>query len=581
MEFFCPKCQKKHPVSAITADLLSICKSDIRENLNGLISEGNLEPQAVIQVNNLSKVISGITDSTFLAYSREELPNLLSGFAPEGDGFSGELYFTIKDLRQRLSEKMPTAADGIAWNHIENLMKVPVFRREMTFQYTVSPDSEFVFTSCQDHGDYFDDGRTLLGYRRICSVCGTVLHQSTGLAQELVIVLAGSPRAGKTSCITAVVNALSEATAFHNGLSMIRYNYDEPVRWLFNETEENYKKGKKVLKTETNQEEASAYSLHLRLGAQDAGKKEKSTECILTFVDMPGEFWQTNGNGLTESFFKQYQGIFRNTDCIWLFLSKASAMGVDLEKNPELAKNTSDDTETVKNSSPELLQANFTALIEHVYQGGGKKVPPIAMILTKTDADVMKDNPELDRDLKREFGLFPVNQMIYQQNADETTKLFDKKTEKSLPMLDLRAIYDQGQAVRQFFSKRAVRYQAAIEGCFQDRYYAAMSAYGHPAVERDDPASNPPTPFHELHPLIWTLGAFGILGIRHDFDVIERGFFGNEKGKRRESRYFRFDLRQSTGSEVPREDISANLFFHQSVDSRYKATIEDKHGKGR
>lgn len=210
MEFFCPKCQKKHSVTAITADLLSVCKEGIQTGLNDMVKSGKLEAKAVIQLNNLSKVISGITDRTFLAYKREDLRAMLNDVVPEANGFSGEFILTIGNLRQRLEERMPNAARPIAWEDLDDFMNVAAVRKEMTFQYAMNNEGEYVFTSCQENGDYFPDGpqgKMLLGYRRICSECGAVLHQCTGLAPELVVVLAGSPRAGKTSCITAVVNS--------------------------------------------------------------------------------------------------------------------------------------------------------------------------------------------------------------------------------------------------------------------------------------------------------------------------------------------------------------------------------------
>lgn len=595
MKFFCPKCQKKQQADLIVPDLMSICKQEIKNRLDRLIEKGELTSQEVEGLNSLSRTTEHLSSHRFLAYSRKDLKLKLTDQVEQDGDISGTLTFTLGTLHQEFnsflsSEKNREGKDRevqawekeanvIPWESLEKLKNQVIFQRRMTFHYAQQKNAdhqvEYVFLSCQTNGDYYKepDSGVMLGFRRVCACCGTILHQCTGLAPEVVVVLAGSPRAGKTSCVTAVVSALSSQSAARNGLSLIHHANDEPVQWLFSETENFYEKGYKVTKTPTAQTSAGAYSIHLCLGQKNAGKANTSRECILTFVDMPGEFWQDNqGEGLSDDFFKQYQGIFLNANCIWLLMSKVTVMNISLEQNPELAKMTAEDANTVKNAQPVQLQRNFGSLVSQVYHN--QSVPPIAMILTKSDVNVTTQEQELN--LRKMYNLFPESQLeaaIEQKNHEDTEALFIKRN-SSLPAVNMRRLFDQGNEVRSFFEDHALAYENAICSCFEDRYYSAMSAYGHQALNRDNQSIDPPTPFHELHPLIWTLAAFGMLEVKHEMQVLAAGLMAQFTRKMdRRSDYFLFDARDKSSAGQCHSDIEATLFFHGNS---YRETIQVK-----
>lgn len=521
MKYFCVRCQRRHEVKGIVPDLLSVMKEPMLNSLEKRILEGGLSKSAVIQLSAAAKAVSTLEPGAF-SLDREDLKKTLSNPREEGQNLTGRLTFTLAELAGRMKLD------------IGSLPAMTVFDREMTFQYSSTEDGSLVFRSCHSGGDYFGTA----GFHRLCGSCGARLQQCVGLAEETVIVLAGAPRAGKTSCVTALAHRLSGTGDENHGISLIHYNRD--LLWLKKELAV-YEKGQKVEKTPTAQEYAGASSFHLKLGRKSA---------IITLVDMPGEFF-TSGDGLSADFFRQYQGIFRNTDVIWLFLSKPSVLRANLKADKNLARLTADDTDTVEFSSPERIQANFHCMIDHVYNGG--KVPPVCVILTKTDAAVG------DAQLDRCYGLFP-GERVFQTDREDTAALFAGEA------LNLRSIFSQGSRVRAFFSAHAPRYWEAIEDCFPERYYTAISAYGGPARDREDPAGAP-VPYHALHPLIWTLAVTGKLPVKHEFQVVRRNLLG---GVRRTSR----EMRVCT---LANREVCRNLF---SQTPRYLPTATNKHGKG-
>lgn len=427
----------------------------------------------------------------------------------------------------------------------------------------------------------------MLGFRRICAHCGKTLSRAVGCADEIVVALAGSPRAGKTSCLVAMISSLMEQSNL--GIRLVPQSHDET--WTSMEKEiESYQNCFKVTKTPDIQKEVPVYSMLIEIDDQKKGYNK--TQKVLTVVDMPGEFWQV-GEGLTEQFFVQYSGLYENIDCIWFVTSKATVRLSQAQNEipdfirRELSDQTSENADEIFKGNPANLEKNFRTLKAH-FESKKKTMPPMLVVLSKPDFSVS----DTDRESTGAYKLFPPENVV-SQNAEDLSAVIQHVTEKDRTVrwqgVNEKALYDHARGVQDYIQDCNVQFLQAIENNCEDRFYTTVSAYGQPASEKGIGNPRKPTPYHELYPLLWTLAITGSTRVYHKCNWLTKGLFGNIKdtqetwegvlfpySKTKEIIANAKDKKKAEDYRSVYEDLKKNMFMREKKYSI--TTIEHKRG---
>ncbi len=567
MKYFCAKCKCKHEITEIAVDLWDICRDDVKQQVNRILDNvsaddnqiDDLRPDLMSFLNDQAR-----SGKSFL-FKGSELDGRVENPVRQGDVLSGgfTLYFgwLLNQYRQDIQGTQAESALDACEPLLISTHYTPVYQSQMNFAFLrTGPQAERMFYKATDaNGDPFTDEDGLQrGFLRCCPYCGGKLSPAVGRAPEIVIALSGAPRAGKTSCLTAIASALRHGK--YRGFSMKPLPNDPLWDKLALEIDK-YDKSIKVEKTPMEQSEVPAFSFLTRVG---------NSYFVLTFVDMPGEFWLSK-NGLTKEFHEQYMGLYSNLDCIWLFISKLAvyvhALGKEGNRLPwqeQLIRDFSESSGVL--SAADNLAVNLLSLKEHM-GSLGQKLPPIAAIVTKSEADVN------DSDDIRDRKMFPI--------GEDVTAMNIKELEAILPVSDgrfklkERDYFGRAADVKSFLRKTNENLLRSIEENCDRKTYISMAAYGHPAM--DPPArledldrmeDYPPEPYHELLPLIWTMSIMGVLPIMHRCNWKKKNFFGSitdtTSGTQDYRFYYRrFEAVREKDQELQRalEDISGNLFM--------------------
>lgn len=525
MTYFCTKCQKRHPVTDISADLWSIVRDDVTMELDELsirLQQQAKEKNGDEIADFFDALIRFINDAESIpvdtsAFYGEKSVNAffplnatnirqLQNIGKSGRTISGTYVITLQQLFDLYSRHAPGRSERLveaARKHISGeWMQSPVCQQRITAFF----DTNYVLDKVTDQNDVpFDIHGRMLGFRRICPHCGRELSRAAGRAEEIVVALSGSPRAGKSSCMVAMANSLLQ-NGHTYGLSIVPMSHDNQWEQLSQEME-TYRKCGKITKTPDTQRIVPSHSMLIRL------KDARATERVLTIVDMPGEFWQS-GRGLTAEFFQQYSGIFENIDCIWFVVSKAtvrmSQSNIPDAIRQVLADNTSEDVEVIRNANPMNVGINFGMLKDQLASSMQKAMPPTMIIVSKPDFVV----GPADREETRKYQLFPdSSEDISGCNARETASALKMDRERLYGIREA-PMFAHSRNVRTFIDKVNPTLLAAVEDNCHNRFYASLSPYGRPAREGTE-GYEVPTPYHELFPLLWTLSVTGALRVYH------------------------------------------------------------------
>lgn len=537
MNYFCAQCQKRHPIHDIAADLREISRDEIIERVDSIFSidsdKGNYIARLSLS-NNLKRFVNDESLSgSFFLFKSNQISSFLQDAKRVGMVISGRLYLTLEWLIEKYKESGAYSEDrenGLEFdlNELSQSEKaMPVFDKKIKF-YFKEIEKDEVFDWMEDEsGDPFSDENSVMrGYWRACPHCGYRVPRAVGRAEEIVVALAGSPRSGKSSCLVSIASALAANRYADFGLSMENLNDDFMWEELKKEIEW-FDKGYAVTKTPPDLKAVPSYSLLVKCF---------NRKRVLTFVDMPGEFWQTD-HGLSPEFFKKYAGIYCNIDCIWFFVSKMTAYSIDLGDGKEawqqdLILKSSEKGDIIKKSNASNLSANLSSLKERL-SAYGLEIPPIAVIISKAEMEISKDDIKNAED----FGLFPaksnalLTEDIVAVNLQEIGRLIKPKAgrQKEKIFNELEYFFMANQ-IREFFRTVNPGFCNAVEENCPFRTYISMSAYGHPAATRSRQersfgidASNegenvkplPPAPYHEMMPLIWSLAIMGAIEIEH------------------------------------------------------------------
>lgn len=629
MQYFCAQCQAKHNVSDIKFDLYHICQKTVAEHLMK-IRTGYKDEDSINAFSSIVKFINSQKDSgTYFLFSRNQVLEHLTDREGSGASLVGTFTLTLKWVLDAYSDYVhKTSAKGAAAvkpSNLSNLAKNDqsvVFSQDMDFRFhRVSGSDELV-------ADYIAPGRVGRSNRfaqistmRSCSHCGKNVSSVVGKAPEIVIAATGVERAGKTSCITAITSSLLKNNDLYNalGLKMVCPENDPQWEALTKEIE-TYHKGYVVTKTPKNQTEVPAYSYMVNM--------QKEHNRVLTFVDMPGEFW--NGkNGLTNEFFEQYAGLFHNLDCIWLFIPRLAVHKVDLgvdedkdekelneieRKNREnqrrLRALSADSAITIAGSSSTKIESTLTSLSNYLsteqVDAKGKRIaskgmPPVAVILTKTELMENPRNPN-EAAMIGKYNLFPVKDgklnsaNVNSMNKLQVTQILGRDREENCFYISERDFHNSSRLVRNYLSAKNKPLLEALENCCPNHFFIAMAAYGHPAApapkasDKEEPNAaadpnavkitpTPPTPYHEMYPLIWTLAISSDFPIRHGCKWYTYGFWarllnsGSKTAPSEGFEYVNFDYKHflsanSKPQKHPEEaairerNVASNLLFN-------------------
>ena len=530
MKYFCAQCQTRHPVTDIAADLRVITQQEITTAIDELKQDTDavnfMERFALF--NDLTRFINtNAQGGQLLIFKSIDIPSYLENPRRQGKVLSGTFHLTLKWLLSEYRESegvQNNEAAGMSEyidNVIEELGDRPVYDKEIRFFFdTIDGEDVLNYMTDASNDPFTDDNKVMRGYLRACPHCGYHISRAVGKAEEIVVALAGSPRAGKTSCLTAIASSLASSRYRDYGFTMEPFQFDRSWEDIKKEIEW-FERGYAVTKTPLDLQAVPSYSFLI---------KYFDEKRVLTFVDMPGEFWQS-GSGLTREFFVHYVELYRNIDCIWFFISKLMAYDVDLgdgelDWQRELMSDSAEDGSLIRQGSAANLNANFTAL-KDFFDSYDVRMPPVAVIVSKMEMDL----GQADRGLNQRYGVFPMSDGVPLTNGVGSENLKDiekvmRKIGKNERALDEKDYFVFANQVRKFLREVNLGVCYAIEQNCPRRSYIAMAAYGHPAAERSEVSSGAfgsgtsniaikATPYHEFFPLIWTFAIMGVIGVVH------------------------------------------------------------------
>lgn len=586
MRFFCAKCQERHDVRDISADMWSICKDGLRvsvkdrfkklidapgdhqnnrADLMGLYDDilgfiAAKEPQiSVGDVKHHDKRNKKFLEqhpakhheariNAFFALNPGNLKKQLTNPRRDGNAVTGT--YTI-----RFSILLNLYA---LWNEAiyrSNIDLVPsewfdevMYEQELKVYFSENGVLDKVTDMENVSFPNADKNATkMMGFTHICAHCGRVLSRASGTAEEIVVALAGAPRAGKTACMISMLHSLLNGAC--PGIRVIPMAHDDKWSALSGEID-YYSKGMRVEKTPDKITAVPAHSIKVQLN------DKYRTQRVLTIVDMPGEFWQGT-SGLTPEFFKEYSGIYENLDCIWFMISKATVCLSQVSMIPDAVQDdlrnyVSEDVGIIRNSAPQNLAINLGMLKNQLQ----KPIPPIMVIVSKPDYSI----GDLDDEKTQEYTLFPGEHMdISSCNAEDLMTALHSDSSRLYGM-NQYPLWQHAANVRTFIEETCPSFLSAIEDNCANRFYAAVSPYGHPAADRDDDLNSvAPTPYHELYPFLWTMAIQGGLQTHQDVKWLKKNFLGFMVSDEhtRDLIFFRYD-----------EDLSASKKDRKTEDRK-------------
>lgn len=552
LEYFCAKCQKRHPVKDISADMWSICQPDVLTGVRRVIERMQQESAggsfSKDELTTLQEKLESAIKEAGNEISNEELEDakndaeklkeLKEKFSLRAE-LKAKYALGPRDVKaERKTGRVPleyaiclrdviSMLDAFATLNTSEKREVDLTVSKISEQWLNTEvcrkkvvlllNENGVLDSVMDeHNTPITIGGAALGYRRICPHCGRILGRSAGMAKEIVVAMCGSPRAGKSSCMVAMISALMNQKC--PGIRILADpNTDE--LWIPLEKDLNlYKQGKAITKTPIAQLEVPVYSMLLEIN--------DNTYRVLSIVDMPGEFW-AGDSGVSADFFKQYARLYSCVDCIWFVTSKATirlskSTHISEEIKEKLLEWTSEHADEIYKSDPAHLEPNLTKLSNHL-AGFGKTMPPFMVIVSKPDLMISEGDI---KDTKC-CELFPVDKYVDTVNTDHKNQLLQIVRGK-LAGVDDKTLFWQAEQVREYINGCNSLFISAIEKVCPNRYYTALSAYGQPALKIESTEVSDVHPFHELNPMLWTLMITGCVKVKHMIKEWKVNLFGRE-----------------------------------------------------
>ena len=576
MRFFCPTCQTWHDATDIAADMYDICQQEVIIALQAAASQWSvgaeepfidrmegilnfLGPQnAELHKQYLFKPDQILAHSSRQRWAKDSLSAL---FTLDFDWVLDIYRSSGAEERDNRMREEQNERD----RKNEPLLALEEFTPEQRAATLFSSRMDFVFSRAGSDSrmiNYIGPGRKEASFPdeklfprvnriRACSFCGRILSETLGRAPETVIGLVGGPRAGKTSCIVALASRLCSDNRGYGSLTIGMRPGDQQWKALEKEIA-NFERGYRVRKTEQKIAETPSYSLLVQIG--------NNVERVVTFIDMPGEFWETGG-GITNDFYEKYGKLYEMVDCIWFLISKLGVHLTDLRDRDDsgeinleaqrLLDVTADDSATVQCSNSTNVNANLQYLKTQL-RAHGRQLAPMAVIITKSEVVLNTQASEADIARMQKYGLFPVSNgtpsCSFNTNREELNAVLGYDKNKRQYYLKELPFYERSIKIRDYLKEIKPSLLRAIEINCPMRCYFAMAAYGHPAAEEDKQSDSAdsgsvfsdlretelprrriepmePTPYREMFPLIWSMAICGVLPATHNVGYLHQSIW--------------------------------------------------------
>lgn len=259
----------------------------------------------------------------FKYLGREDIRELFRNDTAVGKTYQGEMVITKGWIRKKAQR---------VWALLDLKDPIPALAPEeqvlfsglVTLHYH-DVDGVFVPKRMEGHGR----AAICSNEQRRCS-CGRVLGAVTGTAEEIIVVMQGSTRAGKTTITVATNYCLNAGEqAVNAGVSIFPLSTGEGDKThdTLKKQIELYKRGEKVEKTE---KESAMDERIVSVKLSVNGKNY-----VLTFADMPGEIFNGEGDVPWDgSWFNNYKTIYRNCSAIWTAIPfQTMSQKFDMDQN--------------------------------------------------------------------------------------------------------------------------------------------------------------------------------------------------------------------------------------------------------
>lgn len=516
--YLCARCKQEHSVSSIAFSMPDTVYQSITQTLQKA------------EFREINKKITKNSDR-LKCITVEDVKLYMEGTSQQGTTMYGKLRLTGEWLRKRLEEC------GIDCNKLSVDLQTEIYSEDLCFEFaTVGDDTVPVRISTLSGAPISEERR--------CPHCGKVLCKATGTAPEIRVVFQGSSRAGKTSCMIAMIHELLQKdpnadtgisiNSLDAGRDKQLANLKEELAW--------YCKGYMVKKTEDDALEPYVYSVPLVIDKKPM---------VLTMVDMPGEFFDGNSDVvLGPDWFDQYAALYTHCDAIWTSMQYHMIVSEDLssERINRITERTGAEEDHIANATFENYNIRFQEIKKYC-DTHGHQLPPHAMILSKTDSHAtLLQGKDIQDVMARSF--------IFEMKENPAD--FASPSERNYnSLIKRRKVRGREQSV--YSEEDAYRIASLVKGYFQSinsrvvslctafnssTSYFALSAYGNSPKKRpdmdengcQDSASAPrcftPEPYNVCLPLLWTLAVSGHLPVayrettyrnRNFFEVIRMG----------------------------------------------------------
>ena len=548
MDFFCPHCRQNH-----NAKNLSICLDPNNEILTTyaaaeLVGEKAASGGATVYISVITENLRNLYESAgFKVISPDMGGESVIDYEllVNSDYIIEELesvWTTIKDAH---SQNRISALDDDLIEQVDNFIECLTtndysdFEEKIKIKIHANKDKtsgELVL-----HNAIRLDTMAVLP--KVCSSCHHITHEDAGEHEEVLIALLGTPRVSKTSCIASTLygfmlndnaNGLYRDDVSRNDVHItFGAKKDEGSIWHNNVIKpllDGYSKGWAVEKSEETTP-FFEYYITVKLEIPNAQSGAEKEHILLSFVDMPGEFINSD-DGLSEEFLYKYEGAFSAAHAFWFctdlvqlersknpdFLNYMGYGGVDMAKGESESAAVKSLLKNVVGITK--LDHNLSVIKSRYFQH--RDFPATAIILAKSDGAKLStlwsgDVPafiytdgESGKDFKGENDVY-------------------KNRQKSL-LLDKFCHLSSQIRNTLFYINRPNKdeddptpisdYIEGLENHFKKRAYFSISAYSRKAIHKPaDAASDDefperrPQPYRTRLPLYWTLAVLGKLDV--------------------------------------------------------------------
>ena len=330
--YLCPCCntpsRKLKRISEIGFSLRDPFYDDI-------LNKVAVSPKDTSQINaqQWSDVIKFLrNDNRFKHLSHQDIKALFPGKPVGVTAYAGEMVVTWKWFREKAQkawDKREISDKNKAVNIPEDLFQDNDVLHRDTYELQYHDvNGCLVPRSMERLADGDTDTTQYSSKLRRCS-CGRELSRATGTAEELIVVMQGSSRAGKSTTMVAMEyllnqDQLADAESpiyFESNLHDIQ-SYEKALEWL-KEQHDRYGKGLNVEKTKKESKfEELLFSFRLHVNGH---------VYVLTLVDMAGEIFDGQEADLSQEWIQNYLYIYRNCHAIWTSVPYQTLASIELD----------------------------------------------------------------------------------------------------------------------------------------------------------------------------------------------------------------------------------------------------------